>query len=326
MTSHQAPRLSVVIPVFNRASVLPRAVGSVLRQTMDDLEVVVVDDGSQDETAAVARSHGDSRVRLVRLTTNQGVARARNVGVREARGDWIAFLDSDDEWRPPRLERQRDWRAAGDSSVMYCRYVRHVPDPVSRWVPGPALHCGDAFRALVRGWDPLPSCVVARRAVLAAMRPFDESLPAFADYEMWLRLAAGGVDFVGLDEVLVVKHEEGRERLSSDPVRLGRGFERLDAAWGRRIGDRLGVAERRRWRARLLASIAYVEVRGAMARGDRGTAWKHCLRLLRLGPWAGRYAILGVGMAVLGLRAYATLARAQDAVARRAATGSSAAS
>jgi glycosyltransferase involved in cell wall biosynthesis len=287
MTALPALSLSVVIPVFNRASVLPRAMTSVLRQTIHDLEVVVVDDGSQDETPAVARAQGDSRVRVVRLATNQGVARARNVGVREARGDWIAFLDSDDEWLPMRLERQREWIEEGRSSVLCCRYMRHAPDPIARWAPGPAPHAGHVFRALARGWDPLPSCVIARRAILDA-KPFDESLPALADYEMWLRLAAGGVDFLGLDEALVVKHEDGPDRLSSDPVRLRCGVERLDATWGPRIGERLGGAERRRWRGRLLASVAYVEVRRAMTRGDRAAAWRHCLRMLRLAPWAGR--------------------------------------
>jgi glycosyltransferase involved in cell wall biosynthesis len=315
MTSRQAPSLSVVIPAFNRASVLSRAVHSVLRQTVEDLEVIVVDDGSQDETAAIARSHADPRVRLVRLVTNRGVAHARNVGVRAARGEWVAFLDSDDEWLPQRLERQRDQLGADSSGLVYCRYVRHVPAPVSRRVPGPALHGGDAFRALVRGWDPLPSCVIARRAVLVATRAFDESLPAFADYDMWLRLAAEGVAFVGLDELLVVKHEAGSGRISTDPGCLGRGFQGLDAVWGRHIGERLGAGAQRRWRARLRASIAYVEVQQAVARGDRRAAWRHCRQLLSLGRGAGRYAALGLGMAVLGLRGYGALARARAAVA-----------
>lgn len=309
-----APLVSVLIPAYNRAALLPRAIGGVLRQTLQDFEVVVVDDGSEDETAAVVDSYTDPRVRLVRLPVKGGVARARNAGVSAARSALVAFLDSDDEWRPEKLERQVARLKGRGGGVVYCRYSRHVPAAV-RLAPGPAVARGDVFRALLRGWDPLPSCVLMRRVALAGVGPFDESLPAFADYEMWLRLAEHGADFVAVDEALVVKHEESSGRISSDPDLLLRGFQGLDRKWAARIREQAGDREYRRWRARLLASIAYVEVQRSMTSGHRAAAWKHCLQMLPLLPWSARYPVFGIGMALLGLRGYRALARLKAGVA-----------
>lgn len=101
-------RVSVVIPTYNRAPTLPRALESTLAQTIDDLEILVVDDGSTDDTASVLATYQDvdSRVRPVVHATNQGANVARNTGIEHARGEYIAFLDSDDEWHPEKLERQ----------------------------------------------------------------------------------------------------------------------------------------------------------------------------------------------------------------------------
>src|SRR5262249_15019068 len=99
------PEVSVVVPAYNAERTLRETLDSVLGQTLQDFEVLVVDDGSSDATAAVARDAGDPRVRVLSVP-NGGVARARNLGIQEANGDLIAFLDADDLWRPRKLERQ----------------------------------------------------------------------------------------------------------------------------------------------------------------------------------------------------------------------------
>lgn len=100
------PRVSVVIPTYNRADIITRAVDSVLAQTVDDIEVLIIDDGSTDGTRALIEDIDDSRVRYLAHDTNRGVSAARNTGVEAGRGEYVAFLDSDDEWLPRKLERQ----------------------------------------------------------------------------------------------------------------------------------------------------------------------------------------------------------------------------
>lgn len=101
-----SPRVTVLIPVYNRARHVAMAIDSVLAQTLPDFELVVVDDGSTDGTPEIVRAYSDSRVRLIRHQSNQGVPRTRNRGLQEARGEYVAMLDSDDYAYPERLERQ----------------------------------------------------------------------------------------------------------------------------------------------------------------------------------------------------------------------------
>ena len=106
------PRVSVVIPAYRRDDVLGRAIDSALAQTVD-VEVLVVDDGSEDDTAAVVAAYGD-RVRYLVHDRNRGVSAARNTGVAAANGEYVAFLDSDDEWLPRKLAAQLDRIESGD--------------------------------------------------------------------------------------------------------------------------------------------------------------------------------------------------------------------
>src|SRR5262245_49867936 len=99
------PMVTVVIPTRNRACVLRRAVDSVLRQTVTDFELIVVDDASTDGTEALVGSIRDSRVRYIKCRNGVGASAARNIGIRAARGRFVAFQDSDDEWLPAKLER-----------------------------------------------------------------------------------------------------------------------------------------------------------------------------------------------------------------------------
>ena len=312
------PLVSVVLPVYNRAQFLRRAIQSVRAQTFRDLELVVVDDGSTDGSAAAVPPSEDSRIRVIRLPRNRGVSRARNIGIEEARGTLVAFLDSDDEWLPEKLERQvarfRE-HPAEDNTLVSCRFIRH--DDLTHRISAPSrpIPRGDAFARIVQGHAPLPSCVVMPRPLVKAAGGLDEALPAFADYELWLRLAAASTCFVEIGNTLVVKHEHGTRQISGDPdVMLG-AFRTLDLKWGTRIRQRSRSAYRR-WRAGFLASIQYVRVRQAVARADRLEAWRHWLHLCRYAPWSPRYAAYGLGLAALGLPAYDTLARVKDRIAR----------
>jgi glycosyltransferase involved in cell wall biosynthesis len=279
-----------------------------------------VDDGSIDGSAEVVAPFDDTRIRVVRLSRNSGVGRARNCGVREARGSFVAFLDSDDEWLPEKLERQvtrLGQHPSAPDTLVSCRHVRYNDLTHRMAAPAGPIPAGAPFDHIVNGRAPLPSCVVIPRAALEAIGGLDEALAAFADYELWLRLADTSTRFVELGDVLVVKHEHGTPQISADPDMMLRAFRILDQKWGARIRQRSGPPSYRRWRARLLASIQYVRVRQAVTRGDRLGAWHHWLHMCRHVPWSRRYAVYGLGLATLGVHTYDALARVKDTIARQ---------
>ena len=120
-----SPHVSVVLPTFDRADTLLRSVASVLDQTYRNLELIVVDDGSTDHSAALIGDVKDARLRYVKLTRNRGQAAARNVGISESRGDLIAFQDSDDTWQSDKLEQQVNVLAANpEIAGVYCDLLR----------------------------------------------------------------------------------------------------------------------------------------------------------------------------------------------------------
>jgi glycosyltransferase involved in cell wall biosynthesis len=314
------PLVSVVIPVYNRAHLLGRAIRSVLAQTFQNLELVVVDDGSTDGSAGAVAPFEDPRIRVIRLPRNRGVSRARNIGIQDARGHLVAFLDSDDEWLPDKLERQvarfRE-HPAEDKALVSCRFIRYDDLTHRTATPTRPILPGDAFDQLVQGQAPLPSCVMIPRPVLVAVGGLDEALAAFADYELWLRLADAATCFVEIGDVLVIKHEHGTRQISGDPEMMLDAFRTLDQKWGARIQQRSGRSTYRRWQAGFLASVQYVRVRRAIARADRAAAWRHWLHLCRYAARSPRYAVYGLGLATLGLHGYDALARIKDRVARK---------
>lgn len=206
------PLVSVIIPAFNRRPVLERAVRSVLAQTCQDCELIVVDDGSTDGTAGLLEGFNGQVTSLHQ--ENRGVAAARNAGIGRSRGRLVAFLDSDDEWLPEKLSRQVA-RFDPDQPLFVC-HTDEIWMRDGREVPQKAIHRkqGGCFfeRALERCLIS-PSSVIMSRALLDKVGWFDEALPAAEDYDLWLRITAShDVDFV--PERLVIKHGGRPDQLS----------------------------------------------------------------------------------------------------------------
>lgn len=213
--------VSVVIPTRDRAALVTRALASVFAQTRPAEEVVVVDDGSGDGTAARVRSEFPGAT-VIRHESPRGVSAARNRGVDAAGGEWVAFLDSDDEWVPEKLARQTAALERAPGHVLchcdeiWIRNGRRV-NPRRRH----AKHGGWIFPHCLPLCAISPSAAMIRRDVLVALGGFDESLPACEDYDLWLRLCARHPVLL-VDEPLVVKYGGHADQLSRTTPALDR--------------------------------------------------------------------------------------------------------
>jgi glycosyltransferase involved in cell wall biosynthesis len=184
--------VSVVIPTYNCAPRLLRALQSVAAQTYPHIEIVIVDDGSTDDTAdrvSEWTAKSGANVRYIRQS-NAGPAAARNHGMRSASGDAIAFLDADDEWHPAKLEKQIPL-LKGDVGLVYCAnsFVDSNGDPLQNYLRRVELHRGDILLPLFRDFFLLTSAVVISKAAYQAVGEFNENLDVGEDYEFFLRLA-----------------------------------------------------------------------------------------------------------------------------------------
>ncbi len=271
--SNEATSISVIIPTWNRWPRVGEAVASVLRQTLEPLEVLVVDDGSDDGTAnaLTAMLAGDAwgdadraRCRILRQG-QRGVSAARNVGIGASRGKWLAFLDSDDLWQVDKLERQMaalgEAQDGGQSfDLCHCDEI---------WIRNGRRVNPRRRHAKEGGWIyqhclPLcaisPSAVLIRRDVFERFGGFDESLPACEDYDLWLRLCAE-LPVLYVDEPLVIKHGGHQDQLSRRTPALDR--YRIQALSKSLANAAVRGEDRRQTLAMLSAKI---EVYGAGAR------------------------------------------------------------
>jgi glycosyltransferase involved in cell wall biosynthesis len=203
---------TVVIPTYNRCDVVRRALDSIFAQTWQPDEVIVVDDGSTDETGALVQREYPEVIYI--RQANAGVSAARNRGIAEASSEWIAFLDSDDEWKPDKLERQLD--------ALRLHPSLHICHTNEIWIRNGKRVNEGKRHAKSGGWIferclPLcaisPSSAILRRALLEEFGGFDESLPVCEDYDMWLRICSRH-PVLFLDERLVVKHGGHDDQLS----------------------------------------------------------------------------------------------------------------
>jgi len=215
------PAVSVIIPTFNRADLLPKAVRSVLAQTYQDLEIVVIDDASADCTTSVVQRMNDPRIRYVRHERNRGIAAARNTGVANATGRFLAFLDDDDEWLPRKLELQVGILAGSPRSIgaVYSAFEQ-VDMATGRriGVVRPAKSGHILNELCLKNWIGTASTVCLKRECLEEAGPFDEKVTFGEEYDMWIRIAHH-YDFKYIDEILV--------RYGVHPVQLSTNYQAI---------------------------------------------------------------------------------------------------
>lgn len=215
MSAASAPKVSVILPTFNRGWILAEAVESILAQTCDDFELLVVDDGSTDDTAAVLAGF-EGRISLIRQE-NRGVSAARNTGAAAASGRLLAFLDSDDLWMPEKLAVQlafledRPEVRICQTEEIWIRNGRRVNPGRRHRKPSGDIFEASLFLCLVS-----PSAVMMDRALFERHGGFDESLPACEDYDLWLRIGCRR-PIHRIDRALVVKRGGHADQLSRRP-------------------------------------------------------------------------------------------------------------
>ena len=183
------PRISVVMPVYNRAGLVQRALRSVFAQTFSDFELIVVDDGSTDDLASALHQFPDPRLGLVRRERNGGIAAARNTGIRASRGAYVAFIDSDDEWLPKMLERQHArLEVVGPERSVALTGFYLERDKLGRREVRSLEGSADWYLRLLAGCDvSFGSCALIRRVTFDEIGLFDEGMRRLEDWDWLLR-------------------------------------------------------------------------------------------------------------------------------------------
>ena len=269
--------ISVIIPTHNRADILPRAIKSVQKQTRPVDEIIIVSDGSTDDTEEVVKNMAkeDDRIRLIAYHPGHNGNYARNQGLAAATGEFIAFLDDDDEWLPRKTELQMAiFEKEPEVGLVYSSQNCIYEDTGVSYQTQPMMRGDLSQRIFIRGEMGTPSQVMIRRSVLDQTGPFDLNLGALQDYDLWIRCClVTKVDFVpepcinyynssGTNQVSsnTEKYIHARlyirEKYRKEIAKYGEDFERkIDTLVENRIAERClrngqnGEARRHAWKA-----------------------------------------------------------------------------
>jgi glycosyltransferase involved in cell wall biosynthesis len=190
--SLKSPTVSVVIPTYNRAGVIGKPIRSILAQSYQDFEIIVVDDCSNDDTETVLASFNDPRIRYLRHQSNSGAAVARNTGIENSTGDYIAFLDSDDEWLPEKLAKQLHLfqQCGSEVGFIYTGFAAVDEFNQVKRVVSSSYRGSLSDRLLYSNFIGTPSTVMVKRNYLQQVQGFDPNMPSFIeDMDLWLRLS-----------------------------------------------------------------------------------------------------------------------------------------
>jgi len=279
-----ARSVSVVIPAYNAEAFLAEAVESALSQTEPPHEVIVVNDGSTDGTAAVLQAFAD---RIIVVTQeNRGLPAARNAGAARATGAWLAFLDADDLWQPEKLARQLEVASRANVALVYTDRFNigqrgDLPEVQSQVQP---LCSGDVFIDLLTCGNPITvSSVMLRTQVFRELGGFVEFLRAAEDWDLWLRLTAEHQIAVCAEPLVSYRFHGGM--MSGDPRRMQVARRQVVR---RALQSARGRGLPRHVRQQALAETARMNAWDAARRGARGMAWDEFARAIAASPFNRR--------------------------------------
>jgi len=308
MIQTPAPGVSVVIPTYNRAPLVGRAIQSVLQQTYQGFEVIVVDDASSDHTGEVIRGLGDPRIRCIRHGRNRGGSVARNTGIEASAAEYVAFLDSDDEWLPRKLEAQLAALSKGGSNVvMVYTGICFVNASGQVLRSRRARHAGKLDELLLeRNVIGTTSSALIAKSALEDVGAFDERLPSRQDIDLWIRISRRG-RIACVPEPLVL-HYVHPQRITADPWAKVRAYELMLEKY------RVDLSARPRAKALFLYRLGL----WYMKLGERDKAERAIREALFVHPLAkvgAAWVLVKLGIRPQTL--YRQLARIRNALGRR---------
>lgn len=221
------PKVSVIIPTYNRAEYLNKAIASVLAQTFEDFELLIVDDCSSDNTSRVVENITDTRIRYIRNNSNRGIAAVRNIGIKNTRGEYIAFLDDDDEWLPTKLEIQVRMLEPGSAKLgaIYTGVVSINTTSNKVVKINIPRYRGNILKNLLLQNFIVTSSVVLKKRCFEEVGLFDEKIVYAEDYDMWIRISKE-FEFDYVKDQLV-KYRVHQNSISGNYTAVISGLERL---------------------------------------------------------------------------------------------------
>jgi glycosyltransferase involved in cell wall biosynthesis len=300
------PKVSVIIPTFNRKEFLRSAIQSVLNQTLRNFEIIVVDDGSAEDVRTIVNGFQNNRIKYLRHEKNKGEAAARNTGIINSRGEYIAFLDDDDTWFPEKLSLQTSLleKTTMSTGAVYTGYlaVDHVSHrTLYKKVPEKK---GNVYKdLLVKNLIGTPSTVLIRRACIDHTGLFDENIYYGVDHDFYLRIAKE-FDFDFIEEPLVTYtiHEN---RITNDPEIVAKGLQAFSHKYREKLEK--GYCGRSQFLGQgyLSVGVSYC-YKGEMLKGI-----KALLKSIMLYPFEPR-GYLNLSFALTGRRSFTKLKKIKD--------------
>lgn len=221
MYNKNNPLVSAIIPTHNRAKILPAAIESVLAQTYKNIEIIIIDDGSKDDTKEIIDDYRQrfSNFIYLRHEIARGACAARNSGIKAASGEFIAGLDDDDEWLPERIEKMLE-KYSDEYAFVYSESFNRQGNK-NRIEKRPPFV---TFEEMIKGRNLAGTQVLVRKNIIMEAGGFDERLPASQDYDMWLRILEIYPKAIGVNIPLMVRHTSDRvNRISSNKWSKFRG-------------------------------------------------------------------------------------------------------
>ena len=240
--------ITVIVTNYNRQMEVRRALLSVLCQSYEPLQVIVVEDGSNSRVQDWIHSQGlEGKIEYIRHSSNQGLAAARNTGLKHARGEWIAYLDDDDHWKPEMLSSLWDLLQQGGNELLGAVYCGvEVRDPITHSIVSilmPEIN-GAIKSEFMRWWLPTrSSSTLFAQQALRSVGGFDETVTSSVDHDIWMALADHGYHALSLDQPLTISYSIPRGKMTTDvPSRIS-GVRGFTNKWEPTFREWLGESE-----------------------------------------------------------------------------------